>query len=114
MIQLQKDKDNVLLSITTHLDREDVQELVTDLNKWLEDTLEIPKFKGIDERVVREAWEQAQSKLRLEKEMRRVFVDLFDSEYMEKMATVYELDPKTKEIIVKDKKLKECKITKKD
>jgi predicted metal-dependent hydrolase len=114
MIQLQKDKDNVLLSITTQLDREDVQELVTDLNKWLEDTLEISEFKGVDEEAVREAYQQAQSKLRLEKEMRRVFVDLFDSEYIEKMTKVYELDPKTKEILITDKKLKECKIPKKD
>ena len=49
MIQLQKDKDKVLLSITTQLDREHEMELVTDLNQWLSDTLEIPKIKGIDE-----------------------------------------------------------------
>ena len=70
MIQIQKDKDKILLSITTQLDREDVYEIVSDLSKWLEDTLEIPKFKGIDEEAVKEAMEQNAKKQQLGEEIR--------------------------------------------
>lgn len=113
MIQINKEKDKIVLSLVTQLDREDVYDLVSDLQKWLDETVELPKFKGISADKVREAKAyteakaQNQSKNQLAADMRRVFVDLFDSEYIEKMAKVYELDPKTKEVIVKDKKLKD-------
>ena len=55
MIHVQKEKDKVILSITTQLDREDIQQLVLDLKEWLDDTAELPKFKGIDEKAVKEA-----------------------------------------------------------
>lgn len=35
MIQIQKTKDKVILSTTTELDYEDVQDLVLDLQNWL-------------------------------------------------------------------------------
>lgn len=109
MIQVQKEKDKVILSITTQLDREDIQQLVSDLKEWLDDTAEIPKFKGIDEKAVSEAFQQAQSKRKLEEEMRRCFVDLLDSEYIKKHLEVYEYNPKTKEVDIKVKKLKDGK-----
>ena len=115
MIQINKDKDKVILSLVTQLDREDVIELIDDLKEWVKDTQPLPKFEGISEEKVREAKAyteakaQNESKNRLASEMRRVFVDLFDGEYIEKQAKVYELDPKTKEVIVKSKKLNESK-----
>jgi len=120
MIQINKEKDKIVLSLVTQLDREDVYELVSDLNKWLDATTPLPKFKGISEDKVREskayseAKAQNESKNKLAEDMRRVFVDLLDSEYIEKMAKVYELDPKTKEVIVKDKKLKDEKRNKRN
>ena len=98
MIQVQKEKDKVILSITTQLDREDIQQLVSDLNEWLDTN------KAKDE-----AFQQAQSKRKLEEEMRRCFVDLLDSEYIKKHLEVYEYNPKTKEVDIKVKKLKDGK-----
>ena len=107
MIQLQKDDKNVLLSITTQLDREDVQQLVTDLNKWLEDTLEIPKFKGIDESAVKEAWEYAQSKRKLEESMKEYIATIKPTQHIQKELQTIELDPIEREIIIDKVKLKQ-------
>lgn len=135
MLQLNKDKNKIVLSITTQLDREDVYELVSDLQKWLDETVELPNFNGISEDSVREAWEysnelrkgpveqalynarvkkeareQNESKNRLAEEMRRMFVDVLDTEYLEtKFATVYKLDALNREIEITKKKLKELK-----
>lgn len=131
MLQLNKDKNKIALSITTQLDREDVYELVSDLQKWLDDTIELPKFKGISEDNVKEAWEysnelrkgpvteallnarikkeakeQNDAKNRLAEEMRRMFVDVLDTEYLEtKFATVYKLDEINREVEILRKKL---------
>jgi hypothetical protein len=107
MIQLQKDKDKVLLSITTQLDREDVKELVTDLNQWLSDTLEIPKFKGIDEEAVKEAWEYAQSKRVLEQSMKEYTATIKPTQHIQKELQTFELDPIDREIIIDKVKLKQ-------
>ena len=107
MIQLQKDKDKVLLSITTQLDREDVKELVTDLNQWLSDTLEIPKFKGIDEEAVKEAWEYAQSKRVLEESMKQYIATIKPTQHIQKELQTFELDPIDREIIIDKVKLKQ-------
>jgi predicted metal-dependent hydrolase len=107
MIQLQKDKDKVLLSITTQLDREDVKELVSDLNQWLEETLEMPKFKGIDEAAVREAWHYAQSKRKLEETMQQFTATIKPTQYIQKELQTIELDPIGREIIIDKIKLKQ-------
>jgi predicted aldo/keto reductase-like oxidoreductase len=131
MIQVQKERDRVFITLTSQLDREDVTQLIEDLNQWLEDTVEVPTFKGISEDKVREAfksesrldkvnsglqfhnkehkeaYEQGQSKRKLEEQLRRCFVDVLDSEYIQKELTTYQLDPINKEIITKTKKLKD-------
>jgi hypothetical protein len=107
MIQLQKDKENVLLSITTQLDREDVKELVSDLNQWLSDTLEIPKFKGIDEAVVKEAWEYSQKKRLLEEGMKEYIASIKPTQHIQKELQTFELDPIDREIIIDKVKLKQ-------
>lgn len=131
MIQINKTKDKIILTLISELDREDVYDLVSDLQKWLDETVELPKFKGISEEKVKDAWEysksipsgygldttgwskekkeayeQACSKRKLEEDLKRYFVDILDSQYIEKMAKVYELDPKTKEVITKEVKIK--------
>ena len=133
-IQVQKERDRVFITLTSQLDREDVTQLIDDLNQWLEDTVEVPTFKGIPEDKVREAfksqsrfdkvnsapsglqfhnkehkeaYEQGQSKRKLEEQLRRCFVDVLDSEYIQKELTTYQLDPINKEIITKTKKLKD-------
>jgi predicted aldo/keto reductase-like oxidoreductase len=105
--------------------------LIDDLNQWLVDTDVKPKFNGISEDKVREAfksesrldkvnsdlqfhnkehkeaYEQGQSKRKLEEQLRRCFVDVLDSEYIQRELTTYQLDPINKEIITKTKKLKD-------
>jgi hypothetical protein len=107
MIQVQKDKKNVLLSITTQLDREDVQQLVDDLNQWLSDTLEMPKFKGIDDEAVREAWEYAQSKRKLEESMKQYTATIKPTQHIQKELQTIELDTINREIEITTTKLKE-------
>ena len=107
MIQLQKDKENVLLSITTQLDREDVQQLVTDLNQWLSETLEMPKFKGIDEEAVKEAWEYSQSKRKLEESMKEYIATINPTQHIQKELLTMELDPIGREVIIDKVKLKQ-------
>ena len=107
MIQLQKDKDKIFLSITTQLDREDVKEIVEDLNQWLSDTLEMPKFKGIDEVAVKEAWEYAQSKRKLEDDMKEYIASIKPTQHIQKELQTFELDPIDREIIIDKVKLKQ-------
>jgi len=107
MIQLQKDKEKILLSITTQLDREDVKEIVNDLNAWLEDTLEIPKFKGIDEEAVKEAWEYSQKKRLLEASMKEYIASIKPTQHIQKELQTIELDTINREIEITTTKLKE-------
>ena len=119
MIQIQKTKDKVILSLTTELDYEDVQDLVLDLQNWLIENQPLPKFTGISEEKIKEAWDHTKSKAYLEAkaqnasknklsvDMHRCFVDLLDSEWIQKELTTYELDPKDRTIILKKIKLKD-------
>lgn len=107
MIQVQKDKDKVLVSITSQLDREDVQQLVDDLNKWLQDTLEMPKFTGIDEEAVREAWYYASKKRLFEEEMRQYIATIKPTQHIQKELQTIELDPLNREVEITKTKLKE-------
>jgi hypothetical protein len=107
MIQLQKDKEKILLSITTQLDREDVKEIVDDLNAWLEDTLEMPKFKGIDESAVREAWEYSQKKRLFEEGMKEYIASIKPTQHIQKELQTIELDALNREVEITKTKLKE-------
>jgi hypothetical protein len=107
MIQLQKDKDKVLLSITTQLDREDVQQLVDDLNQWLSDTLEMPKFKGVDEEAVKEAWEYSQKKRLLEEGMKHYIASIKPTQHIQKELQTIELDPLNREVEITQTRLKQ-------
>jgi len=107
MIQIQKDKEKILLSITTQLDREDVKEIVNDLNAWLEDTLEMPKFKGVDESAVREAWEYSQKKRLFEEGMKEYIASIKPTQHIQKELQTIELDPIDREIIIDKVKLKQ-------
>ena len=107
MIQVQKTNDKVILSITTELDYEDVQDLVLDLQSWL---IENNKEDHTKSQAYQEAKAQNDSKNKLEKEMKRVFVDVFDDEYLStKVATVFKLDALNREIEINSKKLNELK-----
>ena len=133
-IQVQKERDRVFISLTSQLDREDVQQLVSDLNKWLEDTLELPKFNGISEEKVREAWNyskrfdnqnsgpsgmkfhnkehyeaylQAQSKRMFEEEMKHYIASITSTQHIEKELKTIELDPISREVEVSKTKLKQ-------
>jgi predicted metal-dependent hydrolase len=70
MIQIKKENDKIILSITTQLDREDVYEIVSDLNKWLEDTLPYTEAKA-----------QNDSKNKLSLEMQKVIEEAFSDTY---------------------------------
>jgi len=107
MIQVQKDKNKVLVSITSQLDREDVYQLVSDLNKWLEDTLEIPNFKGVDEEAVKEAMYYSQQKRLLEESMKEYIASIKPTQHIQKELKTIELDPINREVEVTQTKLKE-------
>lgn len=107
MIQIQKDKEKILLSITTQLDREDVRELVDDLNAWLEDTLKMPKFKGVDEEAVKEAWEYAQKKRLFEEGMKEYIASIKPTQHIQKELQTIELDVLNREVEITKTKLKE-------
>lgn len=107
MIQIQKDKEKILLSITTQLDREDVKEIVNDLNKWLEDTVEMPKFKGIDEEAVKEAWYYSQQKRLLEEGMKEYIASIKSTQHIQKELQTIELDPIEREVVIDKVKLKQ-------
>jgi len=96
----QTEKDNgLVLSISFKLDKEDAADLIKDLQAYIDTPNLYNKAKE-------EAFQQAQSKLRLQKEMERVFVDVLDTEYLEtKFATVYKLDEINREVEILRKKL---------
>jgi hypothetical protein len=108
----QTEKDNgLVLSISFKLDKEDAAELIKDLQAYVD----TPSFKGIDDSDIDwksyyEAKAQNEAKNKLHKEMRRMFVDVLDSEYLEtKFATTYKLDELNREIEITRKKLNELK-----
>jgi hypothetical protein len=96
----QTEKDNgLVLSISFKLDKEDAAELIKDLQAYVD----TPTFHN---KAHKEAYEQSQSKLVLEKEMKRMFVDVLDTEYLEtKFATTYKLDAINREVEILRKKL---------
>jgi hypothetical protein len=108
MLEVKKTNEGIVLSLSFQLDKEDA----TDLIKELQAYVDRPKFKGIDESKIdwdknkADAYNQAQSKLALQKEMQRVFVDVLDDEYLStKFATVYKLDEINREVEILRKKL---------
>lgn len=103
-----KEKDNgLVLSISFQIDKEDAADLIKDLQAYID----LPTFKGIKDYSIpnpalEEAKKQNESKNKLAKEMQRVFVDVFDDEYLAtKFATTYKLDALNREIEVLQRKL---------
>jgi len=91
MLEVKKTNEGVVLSLSFQLDKEDATDLIKELQNYVSKE---------DARL------QAQSKLELEKEMKRVFVDIFDTEYLEtKFATTYKLDAINREVEILRKKL---------
>lgn len=73
---------------------------------------ELPKFKGIDEEAVREAWEYSQRKLELEKEMHEAAMKEYiarikPTQHIQKEVDAIELDTINREIEITKIKLKE-------
>lgn len=73
---------------------------------------ELPKFKGIDEEAVREAWEYSQRKLELEKEMNEAVMKEYiarikPTQHIQKEIDAIELDTINREIEFTKIKLKE-------
>ena len=111
-VQITKGKNNIIISLVTELDREDIYQLHSDLGKWLEETTPLPKFKGIDEEKVKEAWEYSQRKLELEKEMQEVAMKEYvarikSTQHIEKEVNTIELDALNREVEITKTKLKE-------
>ena len=94
MLELKKTKEGIVLSLSFQLDKEDATDLIKELQAYVGNPAK------------EEARLQAQKKLELEKEMKRVFVDVFDDEYLEtKFATTYKLDAINREVEILRKKL---------
>jgi hypothetical protein len=63
-------------------------------------------MEDYNKKAYEEAKAQNESKNKLHKEMKRVFVDVFDTEYLEtKFATTYKLDAINREVEILRKKL---------
>jgi len=111
MLEVKKTNEGLVLSLSFQIDKEDAADLIKDLQAYIDR----PTFKGIkdsdiDWKAYNEAKAQNESKNKLHKEMRRMFVDVLDSEYLEtKFATTYKLDELNREIEITRKKLNELK-----
>ena len=111
MLEVKKTNEGVVLSLSFQLDKEDA----TDLIKELQAYVDRPTFKGVKDSTIdwgayNEAKAQNESKNKLAEEMRRMFVDVLDTEYLEtKFATTYKLDELNREIETTRKKLNELK-----
>jgi hypothetical protein len=91
MLEVKKTNEGIVLSLSFQLDKEDATDLIKELQNFVSKE---------------EAREQNQSKNKLAKEMQRVFVDVFDTEYLEtKFATTYKLDAINREVEILRKKL---------
>jgi hypothetical protein len=107
MLEVKKTNEGLVLSLSFQLDKEDAIDLIKDLQAYVDR----PTFKGVKDSTIdwgsyNEAKAQAKSKLELEKEMKRMFVDVLDTEYLEtKFATTYKLDAINREVEILRKKL---------
>lgn len=106
MIQVQKEKDNILISITAKLDREDVVELMKDLNKWLSDKKTESNIK-FHNAAHQEAFEQAQSKRKMEEDMKEYIASIPKTQHIQKEVQTIELDALNREVEITKIKLKE-------
>ena len=107
MLEVKKTNEGIVLSLSFQLDKEDA----TDLIKELQAYVDRPTFKGVKDSTIdwnahNEAKAQNEAKNKLAKEMKRAFVDVLDTEYLEtKFATVYKLDEINREVEILRKKL---------
>jgi len=130
-ISITKGHNTILLTIVKELDREDVINLHNDLGKYLEESL--PKFKGISEDKVKEAWVsshplinsapsgiqfhnkehyeaylQAQSKRLAEESMKEYIASIKPTQHIvKKELQTIELDALNREVEITKTKLKE-------
>ena len=94
MLELKHTDNGLILSISFQVDKEDATDLIKELQAYVGNS------------ALEEAKAQNESKLKLEKELKRVFVDIFDDEYITtKFATVYKLDAINREVEILRKKL---------
>ena len=94
MLEVKKTNEGIVLSLSFQLDKEDATDLIKELQAYVGNS------------ALEQARAQAKSKLELQKEMQRAFVDVLDTEYLEtKFATVYKLDALNREIEILQKKL---------
>jgi hypothetical protein len=107
MLEVKKTNEGIVLSLSFQLDKEDAADLIKDLQEFVDR----PTFKGVKDSTIdwdayNKAKAQNESKNKLHKEMQRVFVDVFDTEYLEtKFATTYKLDAINREVEILRKKL---------
>lgn len=107
MLEVKKTNEGIVLSLSFQLDKEDAADLIKDLQQYIDR----PTFKGVKDSIIdwdayNEAKAQNESKNKLAKEMKRAFVDVLDTEYLEtKFATVYKLDEINREVEILRKKL---------
>ena len=113
-LRLIKEEDSITLAISTSkvegnveavnttsikLDEEDIIDLISDLTIWLEvktliennDEERINHIIDMNTKAMEEAYEQSQSKLRMETRLKNAFVDIFDSKYIEEQAAEAEI-----------------------
>ena len=108
MLEIKHTKDKLILSVSFDLDKEDAAELIKDLQDFIDEPDELDTTGFTKEML--DSYEQNLSKLKLEKQMKRAFVDVLDTEYLEtKFAKTYQLDAINREVEITQKKLNELK-----
>ena len=108
MLEIKHANNKIILSISFDVDKEDAAELIKDLQDFIDEPDELDTTGFTKEML--DSYEQNKSKLKLEKQMKKMFVDVLDSEYLEtKFAKVYKLDALNREVEITKKKLNELK-----
>lgn len=107
MLEVKKTNEGVVLSLSFQLDKEDAADLIKELQAFVDrPTFKGVKGSGINWEEYDAAKKQNESKNKLAEDMRRVFVDVLDTEYLEtKFATTYKLDAINREVEILRKKL---------
>ena len=115
MIQVQKERDRVFITNTSQLDREDVIQLIKDLEQWLEDTNPLkytnqnagPSGIQLHNKEHKEAFEQAQKKRLMEESMKQYIASIKPTQHIQKEVQTIEFDALNREVEITTTKLKE-------
>lgn len=114
MIQISKQKDKIILTLVSELDREDVEQIVSDLQQWLKDSPKRydnqnagPSGLQFHNKEHEEAFQYAQKKRLMEESMKEYIASIPKTQHIQKEVQTIELDALNREVQITKTKLKE-------